>query len=337
MPPVEASATSAGSTPERQRRGALRLGGVVQAAAGRWRRSRSPELASTARRALSRQRSRLTSTGAAGVPCRREARRADGLSASHTSSPRSGLPLGLIPHATPGGAKAAGSPASGPELAHVRGRRHPARLERTAAAGPRRCREPSLRAHVRPSVSGRPNITLRFWTACEEVPFQRLSIAESTTTLPVCASAGGEHPAEVRLAHVARAGRRADDLDERLARVGGREQLAQLGVVDRARGRHVAVGQLALVERDEVRLEQHRQPRRSLRRRAAARAAPRSPACAGGRRPCREGCSRRPSTGASCSSNARPAPEMPCLASITTSAISPARASGASPSTEAVG
>ena len=31
-----------------------------------------------------------------------------------------------------------------------------------------------------------------------------------------------------------------------------------------------------------------------------------------------------------CSSKARPAPEMPCLASITTSAISPARASGAS-------
>ena len=32
-----------------------------------------------------------------------------------------------------------------------------------------------------------------------------------------------------------------------------------------------------------------------------------------------------------------PAPEMPCLASITTSAISPARASGASASSEAVG
>src|SRR6202035_4953164 len=37
------------------------------------------------------------------------------------------------------------------------------------------------------------------------------------------------------------------------------------------------------------------------------------------------------------SSNTRPAPEIPCLASITTSAISPARASGARPSREAVG
>ena len=70
---------------------------------------------------------------------------------------------------------------------------------------------------------------------------------------------GGEHPAEVRLAHLAHARRRVDHLDERLLRVGGREQLAQLPAGHRARGRHVAAGQLALVERHEVRLELDRQ------------------------------------------------------------------------------
>jgi carbamoyl-phosphate synthase small subunit len=39
--------------------------------------------------------------------------------------------------------------------------------------------------HAMPSASGRPNIRLRFWTACEAAPFQRLSIAANTITLPV--------------------------------------------------------------------------------------------------------------------------------------------------------
>ena len=142
-----------------------------------------PELASTARSAPSRQRSRLSSTGAAGVPVEVKRAALTGPSASHTSRPRSGLPLGLIPQATPAARKPAGSPASGAEVAHMRGRAAPSASERRARAAP-------LTRGPRPRRN--PNITLRFWTACEEVPFQRLSIAESTTTLPVCASAAAK-------------------------------------------------------------------------------------------------------------------------------------------------
>ena len=46
------------------------------------------------------------------VPVKRAA--LTGFSASQTSSPRSRLPLGLIPHATPAARKPAGRPASGP-------------------------------------------------------------------------------------------------------------------------------------------------------------------------------------------------------------------------------
>ena len=82
----------------------------------------------------------------------------------------------LDPARDAGRAKAGGQTGIGGELAHVLRRAHPARAEEGALG----------RAHSRPSVSGRPNIRLRFWIACEEVPFQRLSIAESTTIFPVC-------------------------------------------------------------------------------------------------------------------------------------------------------
>ena len=41
------------------------------------------------------------------------------------------------------------------------------------------------RAHASPSRSSRPNIALRFWTACDAAPFQRLSIAAKTRIRPV--------------------------------------------------------------------------------------------------------------------------------------------------------
>ena len=138
-----------------------------------------PELASTTRSASSRQRSRLTSTGAAGVPVRGEARGARrARSASQTSSPRSGLPLGLIPHGDAGRA----------EARRAARRRRRARARAPAPAPSASGRTASRSRSQQPRVSGRPNIRLRFCTACEEVPFQRLSIAENTSTLPVCSS-----------------------------------------------------------------------------------------------------------------------------------------------------
>src|SRR6185436_9532291 len=58
------------------------------------------------------------------------------------------------------------------QLRDVVGLRYPARAEETG------------RHQAIPAPSGKPNIRLRFCTACEEVPFQRLSIAASTTTRP---------------------------------------------------------------------------------------------------------------------------------------------------------
>ena len=73
-----------------------------------------PEFASTARSASRRQRSWLSSTGAAGVPLAVKRAALTGVSASHTSRPRSRLPLGLMPAATPAARKPPGRPASGP-------------------------------------------------------------------------------------------------------------------------------------------------------------------------------------------------------------------------------
>ena len=294
MPPVEASATADSSTPA-----AIAAAPCVLAA------SSMPALAGRGVRAAgvgedraqrsSRQRSWLTSTGAAGVPERGEARRADRVLGVAYEQPEVAVAAGLDPASHPGRAEARGQAGVRAEVAYVRRRGHPAGVEewpRRSGGGPV-AEDVFARAHSSPSVSGNPNITLRFCTACEDVPFQRLSIAESTITLPAVRVDLREHAAEVRRLHVARARRRAHHLDERLLGVGGEEQLGQLAVPDRARRRHVAVGELALVERDEVRPGTAPQARRSRRpRRAAATAAPRSPACGGVRPPCRAGCSR---------------------------------------------
>ena len=66
-----------------------------------------------------------------------------------------------------------------------------------------------------PSVSSRPSIRFRFWIAWPEAPFQRLSIAAKTDRAAL-ADDRRVDPAEVGVAHVANAGRRLDDLDERL-------------------------------------------------------------------------------------------------------------------------
>ena len=109
MPPVDASATSAGSTPS-----AIAAAACVLAASSSPRAPvaafAQPEFASTARSAFRRQRSRVSRTGAAGVPLEVKRAALTGLCASHSSRPRSGLPLGLIPHATPAARKPLGSP-----------------------------------------------------------------------------------------------------------------------------------------------------------------------------------------------------------------------------------
>ena len=47
-------------------------------------------------------------------------------------------------------------------------------------------------SRVEPLGLGSPNIRLRFWIACELVPFQRLSIAANAITRPVRCSAWTE-------------------------------------------------------------------------------------------------------------------------------------------------
>ncbi len=155
MPPVEASAIALSGSPS-------------AAAAAPWVLAASssprlpvaafaqPELARIARRALSWQRSWLSSTGAAGAPVAVKRAALTGCSASHTSSPTSGLPLGLIPHVTPAALKPAGRPASSAELTHVRRRGHPARAEERLW---RACGDPVAEhvfagAHSNPLVSG---------------------------------------------------------------------------------------------------------------------------------------------------------------------------------------
>src|SRR4029077_10949187 len=71
-----------------------------------------------------------------------------------------------------GGAKPGGEPLA-VELGHVLRARHP------AAGGEN---------HAIPSPSGRPNMRLRFWIACDDVPFHRLSMTLNTMTRPVRSS-----------------------------------------------------------------------------------------------------------------------------------------------------
>src|SRR3984885_3206219 len=106
MPPVEATATDDGATPT-----AAAAAPCVLAASSRPRLPVAafahPELARITRRASSRQRSLVSRTGAAGTAVAVKRAALTGVSASHTRIPRSGLPLGLIPHVTPAARKPA--------------------------------------------------------------------------------------------------------------------------------------------------------------------------------------------------------------------------------------
>ena len=82
-------------------------------------------------------------------------------------------PLGLSPAATPAARKPAGRPPSGSSRTHSGTSTQ--REEKNALTAGR----PSRRT---------PNIRFRFWTACDEAPFHRLSIAAKTKTLPVRSS-----------------------------------------------------------------------------------------------------------------------------------------------------
>ena len=114
IPPVEASATSA----------RLDARGRARRRPGSWRRRRARAVRSRRWRSRSWRARRaarpggsarwLSSTGAAGVPVAVKRAALTGCSESQTSRPRSGLPLGLIPQATPAARKPAGRPASGP-------------------------------------------------------------------------------------------------------------------------------------------------------------------------------------------------------------------------------
>ena len=101
----------------------------------------------------------------------REARRADRVGLGADQQREVGIARRLDPRAHAGGAEAA------------RRARRP--VARSRAAGGSTQREAKHASLSSPSRSSRPNIRLRFWTACEAAPFQRLSIAANTRIRPV--------------------------------------------------------------------------------------------------------------------------------------------------------
>ena len=174
----------------------------LRARAGRSRRSRSRSSTSTARSASSRQRSRLSSTGAAAAP--EEVKRAalTGCSASQTSSPTSGRPLGFSPAADAGRAEAA---PAGPSRGRARGRaraRAPSASGRTAAR--RRLHRDALSVPSRQAEHHVQVLDRLRGGALPEV----VDRGEARAPCRVCASAVGEDAAEVGRAHLARPGRR---------------------------------------------------------------------------------------------------------------------------------
>ncbi len=153
-------------------RGALRLGGVVEppragggVGAARVGEHRPQRLQAAA---IPREQDRRGGRARAG-----EDRRRGRLLGVAYQQPDVGIAARLQPRRHPGGAEPLRQTRVGGQLAHVPGALHPARSEH---------------AHESPLVSGRPNIRLRFCSACEEVPFQRLSMAAKASTLPVCSS-----------------------------------------------------------------------------------------------------------------------------------------------------
>jgi hypothetical protein len=109
MTPVEATATRSASTPP-----AIAAAPCILAASSMPRPPVAalalPELAATTRSASRRERSRVTSTGAAKTPERVKRAALVASGASQTSRPTSVPPLGLMPAATPAARKPAGRP-----------------------------------------------------------------------------------------------------------------------------------------------------------------------------------------------------------------------------------
>ena len=102
-----------------------------------------------------------------------------------------------------------------------------------------------------PSVSGSPNMRFRFCTACDAGALPEVVDRREDEHLAGARVDVDVDAADVRLAHVAHARRRVDQLDERL--VGVARRVAARRRPRASRERHVAGDQLALVERQEVR------------------------------------------------------------------------------------
>ena len=112
MPPVEPSSNSLRLHAHGERSGALRLGGVVQAASA----GSGVGAAGVGEHRAQRIQAAALATeqhGAAAVPLAVKRAALTGRSVSQISRPRSWLPLGLIPQTTPAARKPAGSPVSG--------------------------------------------------------------------------------------------------------------------------------------------------------------------------------------------------------------------------------
>ena len=165
--PVDATATCSSCTPA-----AIAPAPCMRAASSSPRRPVAalalPAFATTARSPPRRQRSWVSRTGAASTPERVKRAALTVSGESETSRPRSSPPDGLSPHATPAARKPAGRP--------------PGSSETCSGSSIQREFTPA------PSLSSRPNIRLRFWIACDDVPFQRLSIVAKTMMRPVRSS-----------------------------------------------------------------------------------------------------------------------------------------------------
>ena len=152
----------------------------------------------------------------------------------------------MTPHATPARRKPAGT-------------EEPSSTTWPGWGTQRELKKPPLTAV--PIPSSKPNIRLRLATACDEVPFHRLSIAANTKSLPVRSSAW-TLIAQTLVSRTSRTpGRAGDELDEGLLVVAARVELLEGVLREGARRRHVARQQLALIEREQVRHEDDRHRR----------------------------------------------------------------------------
>ena len=179
MTPVEATPTVGGLDAEGGGRRALHEARDVCMPAGPVAALALPELAMTARRPLATVSSRVTSTGGASTPERVKRAALTGVGAVADEQAEVDRAGRLDARRGVGGAKAGRQPAV--VLRDVRRALHPARREELLG-------ERGAHGSI-PSVSSKPYMRLRFWIACDDEPFQRLSIAEKTSTLPVRGSA----------------------------------------------------------------------------------------------------------------------------------------------------